>query len=105
MFRKNYTDTEIEEKLNIFWIELEKQCNELNNSEFEFYLEMWGVWWMPWFIEVDKKSLTFSANDISSNDLNILVEKDKIEIIKIYERSEMQDEFDRIRYRIIKNRS
>ena len=29
MFRKNYTDTEIEERLNIFWIELEKQCNEL----------------------------------------------------------------------------
>ncbi|WP_343662611.1 hypothetical protein [Chryseobacterium mucoviscidosis] len=102
MFRKNYTDTEIEERLNIFWIELEKQCNELNNSEFEFYWEMWGVWWMPWFIEVDKKSLKFSANDISSNDLKILVEKDKIEIVKIYERSEMQDEFDRIRYRIIK---
>ena len=102
MFRKNYTDTEIEERLNIFWIELEKQCNELNNSQFEFYWEMWGVWWMPWFIEVDKKSLKFSANNISSNDLKILVEKDKIEIVKIYERSEMQDEFDRIRYRIIK---
>ena len=57
---------------------------------------------MPWFIEVDKKSLKFSAYDISSNDLKILVEKDKIEIVKIYERSEMQDEFDRIRYRIIK---
>ena len=43
MFRKNYTDTEMKERLNIFWIELEKQYNELNNSEFEFYWEMWGV--------------------------------------------------------------
>lgn len=105
MFRKNYTDFELTERINLFWFELEKQCSELNTYEFEFYWEIWGVWWMPWFIEVDKKSLNFSANDISNNDLNILVEKGKIEIVKIYEKSEMQDEFDRIRYRIIKNHS
>lgn len=105
MFRKNYTDFELTERINLFWFELEKQCSELNTYEFEFYWEIWGVWWMPWFIEVDKKSLNFSANDISNNDLNILVEKGKIEIVKIYEKSEMQDEFDRIRYRIIKHHS
>jgi hypothetical protein len=105
MFRKNYTDFEMTERINIFWIELDRQCNEYNCSEFEYYWEMWGVLWMPWFIEVTSKSLNFSANDISINDLNFLVEKGKIEIIKIYDELEMNDEFDRIRYRIIKNHS
>lgn len=102
MFRKKYTNFELTEKINLFWFELEKQCSELNSEEFEYYFEVWGVWWMPWFIEVNKKSLTFSANDISSEDLKILVEKGKIEIVKIYDKSEMEDEFDRKRYRIIK---
>lgn len=105
MFRKNYTDYEMTERIKIFWMELYKQCNEQNCNEFDHYWEMWGVMWMPWFIDVNKKSLTFTANDISSEDLKILVEQGKIEIVKIYEQSEMDDEFDKKRYRIIKNHS
>lgn len=105
MFRKNYTEFEMTERMNVFWMELVKQCNEHNYYEFEYYWEMWGAWWMSWFIEVNSKSLIFSADDISNKDLNLLVENGKIEIVKIYNELEMNYEFDRIRYRIIKNHS
>lgn len=101
-YKRNYTDSELTERINLLWLELEKQCTELNSYEFEYFWEMWGVMWMPWFIMIDRNSLNFSANDISSDDLEILVKQGKLEIIKIYETHEMQDEFERIRYRIIK---
>ena len=105
MFKKNYTNSQMTERLNLIWFELEKQCAELNSDEFEYFWEMWGVMWMPWFIMIDRNSLNFSANDISSEDLEILVKEGKIEKIKIYEKHEMHDEFGRVRYRIIKNQS
>jgi hypothetical protein len=102
MFRKNYKDIEMTDRINLFWFELEKQCAELNSNEFEYYWEIWGLMWTPWFIEVNQSSLNFSVNDVSSDDLDYLIKEGKIEIIKIYERHEMTDEFDRVRYRIIK---
>jgi hypothetical protein len=102
MFRKKHIDFELTEKTNLFWFELEKQCSELNSLEFEYYYEKWGFMWNPWFIEVGNESLSFSVYGISSEDLNILVEKGKIEIVKIYDTLEIEDKFDRKRYRIIK---
>jgi hypothetical protein len=103
MFKKNYTDFELEERLNLFWFELKKQAIELNSNEFEFYWEIWGVMWMPWFLEINGKSLNFTANDISNEDLELLIKMEFIEVIKVYESSELKDEFDRKRYRLLKN--
>ena len=103
MFKKNYSDFECTERINRFLFELEKQCSELNSEEFEYYYEICGVWWIPWFIEVNKKTLTFTDNDISDTDFKFLVENGKIEIVKVYDKSEMNDEFGRKRYRIMKN--
>jgi hypothetical protein len=105
MFRDKFTDLELAERTKLIWLELEKQCAELNSDEFEYYWEYWGVLWMPWSIEVNRKSLKFSANDVSSEDLDYLVKQGKIKIIKIYEEHEMKDEYDRVRYRIIKKNS
>jgi len=102
MFKKNYTPIELDERLNVFWLELNQQATELNSSEFEYSWEYWGYLWYPWFIEIDGKSLNFTANDISSEDLEMLTEKKFIEVIKVYEAFEMKDEFDRKRYRILK---
>ena len=101
-YRRNFTDNELTERINLLWLELEKQCAELNSDEFEYFYEIWGVMWMTWFIMIDRNFLNFSANDISSDDLEILVKQGKLEIIKIYETHEMKDEFDRVRYRIKK---
>ncbi|MEN2402475.1 hypothetical protein GKZ90_0021980 [Flavobacterium sp. MC2016-06] len=103
MLKKNYTDLELDERLNLFWLELNKQATELNSNEFEFYWEIWGVMWMPWFIEINGMSLHFTANDISNEDLELLIKMDFIEVIKVYESSELKDEFDRKKYRLLKN--
>ncbi|MFB9079634.1 hypothetical protein ACFFLS_07080 [Flavobacterium procerum] len=104
MFRDKYTDIELAERTKLIWFELEKQCAELNCDEFEYYWEIWGLAWTVYSVVVaqSQKFLSFSNNDVSSEDLDFLVKQGKIEIIKIYERHEMTDEFDRVRYRIIK---
>ncbi|MBW1656486.1 hypothetical protein [Flavobacterium quisquiliarum] len=102
---KKYTGIDLTNRINLLWFELEKQCAEFNSNEFEYSWEMWGVMWMPWFIMIDHKLLNFSANDISSNDLEILVKQGKIEVIKIYETHERKEEFEKIRYRIIKSQT
>lgn len=103
MFNKNYKGAELEERLNLFWLELKRQADEFNADEFEFYWEIWGVLWMPWFIEIEKKSLIFTANDISSKDLDVLIKMGFLEVVKVYETSEMKNEFDRKRFRILNN--
>lgn len=100
MFAKKYTEEEMKRRLDGFWKELSDQCHALGESEFEYYYEVWGMWWMPWYIEVNKQALNFTANDITANDLDALVKKDLIEPVKIYPQSEMKDEFGRVRYRI-----
>jgi len=104
-YKRTFTDSELTERINLLWLELEKQCAALNSSEFEYSWEMWGVMWTPFFIMVDDKSLSFSATDIQSDDLDILVKQGKLEIIKIYEAHEMKEEFEKIRYRIVKKRN
>ncbi|MCE3229691.1 MAG: hypothetical protein K0S32_4242 [Bacteroidetes bacterium] len=90
------------DRLEIFLHELTVHSLELKCDEFEFYWEMWGAWWTPWFLEIDKKSLSFSFNDISYSDLDELEKNGFIELIKVYDQTEMTDEFDRKRYRIVK---
>ena len=81
--------------------ELRRQCEENNENEFEYYWEIWGVMWYPWSIEtVSNKFLKFTLNDISYEDLDYLVNCGQLELIKIYSKEEMNDEFDRKRYRI-----
>ena len=92
----------MDERLSLNLTELKQQCLELDSNEFEFYWEMWGVMWTPWFIEVNNKPLSFTANDVSMEDLDRLIKSGDIELVKIYDRSEMKGEFERKRYRIIK---
>ncbi|OXA65249.1 hypothetical protein B0A67_24670 [Flavobacterium aquidurense] len=63
---------------------MKNQSIEFKSNEFEFYWEIWGVWWMSWFIEVDGKSLNFIVNDISNKDLDELIEKGFIKLVKVY---------------------
>ena len=102
MFKKKLTSYEIKERMDIFFPELVKQCEKHQCFEFEYYWEMWGVTWMPWFLEINGKDTTFTLNDIGSEDLNFLVENGSIKLIKEYEKEEMKDEFDRKRYEVIK---
>jgi len=90
----------MDERLTLFLTELRQQCQELNCFEFEFYWEMWGVLWTPWFLEVNNTSLSFTTNAISDEDLDCLIQNGAIELIKVYSQDEMSDEFDRKRYRV-----
>ncbi len=58
--------------------------------------------WHPWFIEIDGKTDAFSFNDPSQKDLGKLVADFKIEVVKIYSKKEMNDEFDRIKFKLKK---
>lgn len=92
----------LDERLNEFWLELKSQAVALNASEFEFSVEIWGMWWMPWYVEIDGKSLDFTANDICAKDLELLVKNKLVAIVKVYEASEMNSlEIERRRYRIV----
>jgi hypothetical protein len=72
----------MDERLNKFWNELIEHCEMNKNFEFIFKVEYWGILWMPWFIYLDDKSLKFSANDISEEDLNELIRYNLIEFIE-----------------------
>ena len=91
------------DRLNLIWKEIEQQCRELNCFEFEYYWEMYDEFWNPWFIEANGNLLKFTVYDISNGDLRQLADKGHLEIIKVYDPSEMKDENDRIRYRIKQN--
>lgn len=91
----------MDDRLALFLSELKERCAENNSNEFEYFWEMWGVLWMPWFIEVNGESMYFSSNDISQNDLDQLCKNGFIELLKVYDQNEMKDEFDRKRYRLI----
>ncbi|AEA45231.1 DUF4269 domain-containing protein [Fluviicola taffensis] len=91
----------MDERRQLILAELKKQCEEKQIYEFDYYWEIWGVMWYPWFMEFySGASLSFTANDISSEDLNYFVETGELELIKVYERHEMIDEFDRVRFRL-----
>lgn len=94
---------ELDERLNLFWVELKTQALAFNTFEFEYSIEMWGVMWMPWFVEIDEKLLKFTANDIHTNDLEVLIKQGFIEFIKEYETGKKSSEIERIRYRIVQN--
>lgn len=87
-------------RTDIIFSEIHSKLEESNCFEFEYYWEIWDVMWHPWFIEINGKSEKFSFNDLTQQDLGELAKEDKIEIIKVYSKDEMTDEFDRKRYRI-----
>ncbi len=81
--------------------ELIKQCNENNVYEFDYYWEIWGVMWYPWFLEFSpQKTLIFTSNDISYDDLNYFISSGYLELVKEYTQEEMKDEFDKKRYKL-----
>lgn len=94
---------ELDEKLNNFWLELKMQSEAFNTFEFDFFVEMLGVSWMVWFITIDEKSLKFTANDIYSDDLELLIKHGLIESVKEYKAELRWTEIERKRYRIVQN--
>ena len=91
----------MDERRKLIIEELKKYCQHYNVIEFEYYWEIWGILWYPWFIEIEKKScLNFTHKDISYTDLDYFVNCGQLELIKEYSLVEMDDEFDRKRYRI-----
>lgn len=92
----------MENRIKLLHSEILEKCENLDSYEFEYYWEIWGVMWHPWFIEIKGKTQDFSLNDISFNDLNKLCDYGLIELIKEYSKDEMTDDFDRKKYRILK---
>lgn len=78
--------------------ELVNKCVDKKTTEFEYFVEIWGVMWYPWFIEINGKNQTFKHNDISSEDLKLFCELGLIELIKTY----TKDDYDHDIYRIKK---
>ncbi len=79
--------------------ELFDKCVYQKTTEFEYYVEIWGLMWYPSFIEINGANQTFKHNDISSEDLKLFCELGLIELIKTY----MKDDTDHYVYRIMKN--
>lgn len=79
--------------------ELVNNCINKKSTEFEYFVEIWGVMWYPWFIEINGESQIFKHNDISFEDLKLFCELDLIELIKTYKK----DDYDHYLYRIKKN--
>ena len=90
----------LNDRLNTIITELNQKCNDANTDEFEYYWEYFGYLWHPWTIEINGKWQTFSLNDISSEDLEELCSLNYLDLVKDYSDEEMEDEFDRKRYRL-----
>lgn len=101
MFKKKLTLQEMEEKMALFLEELQAQCKVHQCWEFEYYLEVWGMWCMPWFIEINSMRLTFTATEINDDELSFLLNRGTIELIKVYDQPQSIDDIDRKRYRLI----
>ena len=71
------------ERLEIIYSELLEKCKASENYEFEYFWEIWGIMWHPWFIEINGVNQYFSMNDISINDINELLELGFIELVKV----------------------
>ena len=59
-----YNQEELSERATIFLNVL----SAINATEFEYNYELWGVFWIPWSVEVDAKEIRFPINDISLAD-------------------------------------
>lgn len=79
--------------------ELLDKSIESGSFEFEYFIEIWGVMWYPWFIEIDGKNQSFSYNDISTDDLKKLIELELVEFVKTYKK----DDVERYVYKVINN--
>ena len=77
-------------RLEIIYSAIKTKCNTLNTDEFEYYTEIWGVMWYPWFLEIGGKSQSFNFNDLSSKDLDKLCELNKIELLEIFKPIKMK---------------
>lgn len=89
-------------RLKTIYKELYEKCATENCTEFEYYWEIYGVLWYPWTLEINGVYQSFSINDVGYKDLDALCDLGYIQWIKTYTKEEMQDEFDRKRYRILK---
>ena len=79
-------------RLSVILSELVEKCTKNQTAEFEYFIEIWGVMWYPWFIEINGINQSFSYNDISSVDLDELVNSGHIEYLRSYSKE------DNIRY-------
>lgn len=79
--------------------ELVDKCLNKKSTEFEYFVEIWGLMWYPWFIEINGENQIFKHNDISSEDLKLFCELELIELIKTYKK----DDSDHYLYQIKKN--
>ena len=101
MFQKEYSQEEFSERAHIIKKELYKNCKKLDNFEFEYHWEFWGVNWAPWFIHINGESIDFSLKDIGSKDLDILIEKDVIELLEVFPNTD--EVFGRRKFRLLKS--
>jgi hypothetical protein len=91
----------MDERRRVILEELKNQCAEKQQREFEHYWEIWGVNWYPWSVDFpDGTHLSFTANDISLEDLYYFAEIGELEVVKVYEDHEMPEEFNRVRFRL-----
>ena len=91
----------MDERKQLILAEIKTQCAEKQQDEFEYYWEIWGVNWYPWFLEFSPASpMKFTTNDIALEDLYYFVETGELEVVKVYEDHEMPEEFNRVRFRL-----
>lgn len=92
----------MDERRALILTELKNQCKEKQLYEFEYYWEIWGVMWYPWFIEFpDRSNIKFTANDISLEDLYYFAEIGELIVLKKYESQELSDECERVQFQLI----
>lgn len=68
----------------LFLQELSAHCQRLNQHEFDFSVEAWGIWQMPCFIYIDGESQAFSMH-LSSADIKDFEQEGIFELIKKHE--------------------
>lgn len=89
-----YNQQELAERSSIFL----EVLGEINAKEFEYSYELWGVFWMPWFVEVDGKDIRFPLNEISVADFDYMEQKGLLVFVKDLENRD--DRFGRKIYQI-----
>lgn len=77
------------DRLSLIYSELVEKCTENQTTEFEFFIEVWGVMWYPWFVEINGINQSFSFNDLSTTDLDDLVKSGCIEYIGSYSKEDI----------------
>lgn len=86
----------------ILYQELLEEAIQLNDFQFEFSIEMWGVMWMPFFFYFGDKTFTCSRDDITIEDVEALLKAGLITTTQAFDEKELDDlELSRVRYQIV----